>query len=978
MNKNKKGRRRSSIKYDYISINAQIFKYRNATDIFPASRPKIKENPVEIKSNNNQKDKDKKKDVYDLNEEFLFALTQPIFLLDKQKMNNTISKLINESELINKIKNDLETTESLNVIMNTFIKNLTFKMYEKDFILYRTGETDNKFYFILKGRISALKPKKIISEISFDDYILYLIKLKQNNEINLLNKVIKLNANVAPIKSIEDIQRIDRIIFKRKLNTILTSEDSEDIIDNDDLDKFFKEYYQDYNYYNITQKELKKLIVNRGKIVLGVVNKEWDDYILEHCKLTTDDNLYFEPFEAIFKQNNYPFSIYTYEYGEEFIGSDYFGDFSLDEDKVIRNETMRFEEDSTLFWITIDDYIDIISPQKKIEKKNDIMRLNNSFCFKDISERVFKRNYYQLFQKKYYSRNSIIFRPDTKSKYLYFIKTGKLALQLNYSIIELQQLLELIFDKLNNVPLSYENYQKKYLPRERLKMLEFKYLDDSIIKNMKTHSELFKKELEKKRSFQIAVFSDFEMVGLEEVYLQIPHFSKAIVIGDNFCFNELPINKFNIILKNEMRNIRESYVQVSINRILTLIKRIFDIKENFMSMAKLKSNIDGSHAEKKIEDSNNEYNFSNLANRKINLINNNKTNLPQINFAQKDINNNKLSSENNIKEFFKKTKINSPKRRKLTLKSAYSRKSARKTRNRKLILEIDENNKERAKSGKYAENDKRKEEEDDKLKIKNKPSNIIIIGNKKINIKELRKKINDKANKKDSENSNEIKKKENNINKQKLTNLIYPIEKNIISERITTNKNLKINKEKLKSVKTTMLKKQNLLIKISENDNFKNNKNDFSLLKVNNNIINNYRNKMNTFIPMTVNSIDPTLFNNNYSLDAKLTTNNNINTNENNINIINTSSNISNNENNKLSILPKIIPKFKSNNIFNNSSNSNSINNYSNRNKSSGKIPDIVKNYYSQIKQKGYIPLIVNKRSNTIFLRKYHKKYNES
>ena len=135
---------------------------------------------------------------------------------------------------------------------------------------------------------------------------------------------------------------------------------------------------------------------------------------------------------------------------------------------------------------------------------------------------------------------------------------------------------------------------------------------------------------------------------------------------------------------------------------------------------------------------------------------------------------------------------------------------------------------------------------------------------------------------------------------------------------------------------------------------------------------------MNTFIPMTVNSMDPTLFNNNYSLDTKLTTNNNINTNENNINIINTSSNISNNENNKLSILPKIIPKFKSNNIFNNSSNSNSINNYSNRNKSSGKIPDIVKNYYSQIKQKGYIPLIVNKRSNTIFLRKYHKKYNES
>ena len=76
--------------------------------------------------------------------------------------------------------------------------------------------------------------------------------------------------------------------------------------------------------------------------------------------------------------------------------------------------------------------------------------------------------------------------------------------------------------------------------------------------------------------------------------------------------------------------------------------------------------------------------------------------------------------------------------------------------------------------------------------------------------------------------------------------------------------------------------------------------------------------------------------------------------------------------------MPKIEPKIRLDKYLNNSPNSNSIINNSNRNRFNGRIPDIVKNFYLEKKQKGCIPLIVNKRSNTIFLRKYHKKYNEN
>ena len=36
-----------------------------------------------------------------------------------------------------------------------------------------------------------------------------------------------------------------------------------------------------------------------------------------------------------------------------------------------------------------------------------------------------------------------------------------------------------------------------------------------------------------------------------------------------------------------------------------------------------------------------------------------------------------------------------------------------------------------------------------------------------------------------------------------------------------------------------------------------------------------------------------------------------------------------------------------------------------------------MKEYYSKIRQRGCIPLLTNKESNTIFLRKFHNKYKD-
>ena len=180
---------------------------------------------------------------------------------------------------------------------------------------------------------------------------------------------------------------------------------------------------------------------------MGAINRDWDDYILEQCHPNSDDLLIFEPFEEIYKSDKKNYICYIFEISSNLIEGDYFGDFSLDEDKIIRTETIRAEENSVLGWISNEDYINIVAPSRKIEKQKEISLLNNSFFFKSISERIFKNNYYEMFVKKEYGMNTVLFNSGEKPKSLIFLKQGKISLVLNCSIIELYNLIQMIYIK---------------------------------------------------------------------------------------------------------------------------------------------------------------------------------------------------------------------------------------------------------------------------------------------------------------------------------------------------------------------------------------------------------------------------------------------------------------------------------------------------------------------------------------------------
>lgn len=988
--------------------------------IYPKAKPLPKIFQIKNETAQNQKNND----VYELNQEFLSSLLQPVFTLDKDKMINTISKIMNNSKLSKKIEKESEIKENINALSNAFIQNLAFMKIEKDKILYHIGETDEKFYFIIKGKISELKAFKYHRILPFEDYISYLIGLKRNNEKHILSKVLADNKNEIPIKSEEDIKKIQTIIFKKKL---LEKISLETISNNTELENFFKEYYQDFSDYKMSKKELEKLGKNKNKIIMGSVNREWDDYILEKCHMNSDEAILFEPFEEVFAGKQHSYSVYLFENISTYGESNYFGDFSLEEEKIKREETIRADEETILGWITNDDYISIISPARKMEKKKEIMLLNNGYFFKNISERTFKRNYYNMFIKRECSMNTILFNTGTKPKSLIFIKQGKISLVLNCSIIELYNLIQLIYIKLNKVTWPFDYFQKKILTKEKLRAIERKYFNEPIFKKIKTFNKIFKFELEKKRKFQISVFSDLEIIGLEEIYLNLPHIAKGIVISDKIVYYELPIDRFNKICQDEMRNITESYVIVVMNRILSLMERFHNLKQNYINIAKIKSesanseNNNNSNSINTFKESNKEsskkyykYKYVASLDEKKLKINNSKTLIPQ-NFITKKNDEHIVKTEGNLMDnsIPPTTRMSSTRvkvrrnsslirRRTNKIKTVLSKKifnhlkSANKTRNNKLELEKNTITN-RAGSVKLKDllPNRKKEEVGN---TPNKRAENIIIGNNIININKLRRTL-------DEYNSfAEIRKnfeeeylnESRSLNESKDINILFSNDNDYIKIKEVNKKKLlhsektnEINRyKKLSPIKTDTQENSKSIIKITENYNNKDSDSQISKLK-----INNIRLLINTISPMSIKSINVRNFKNLKSLNLtaekkiinkKLISSNNINNknttinqtiNPNLQNNINTINNI--NMDTSSSELPKISQRAKYMDYLTKTSNTYSNQNNFNKNKVNCRIPEIVKEYYSQIRKRGCIPLITNKESNTIFLRKYHKKYKD-
>ena len=527
----------------------------------------------------------------ELTQDFLDDLVNPSCIIPKSKIVEVVSKAIVKSKLIEKIEDDSKIAKKINSaeLSIACAKKFPYILVKKGETVFKIGETGDKFFYILKGKVNILKIREIpnlyMSIMEYINYCLFLIKSEENF---LFQEVIQRNYNVLQVSNPEEVLTLYKITFKKLLHENINQHL---IYSNQLLEEYFKAFNQKYSDYNIDKRQLDLLDINKKKKLPGSY-RDWQNYILKKSELSTNELVTYEPFEQIIKDRKKKKIVcFIYE-SFLFLGPGlYFGDFALDSEFNKRNATIRAEEDTYLGWLRSTDYLNIIAPKRRYEKMKEIAFLFNSFFFNNINPHTFERNYFHLFYLREYQRGTILFNPGIVPKNIFLVKEGQISLDLKCSVIGLHKLIKFLYNKIltNSLFSKFSSTKKRMILSQETNIEIHKYLKEPKLERLKMQNSEFIKEMNKIRIFHITLLIGVEAVGLEEIFLKIPYLMKATAIKNIICY-EFAVEQINNLLRDE-KEIRFSYALNSIKKILSLIERLQAIKKNCVEMSNAKYNI---------------------------------------------------------------------------------------------------------------------------------------------------------------------------------------------------------------------------------------------------------------------------------------------------------------------------------------------------------------------------------------------------
>ena len=516
-----------------------------------------------------------------ITDQFLEDLLKIPCPISKAKIISIISHFIKKSKLIEKIENEYQSDKKadLNNLSILCAENLSYIDLKKGDILFKIGEEGNKFFIIFKGIVSILKLKEVpFFKMSFYEYFNYCIQLLKNNEIFILEELLKKNYSKVLLNSIEDLEKLCKIMFQKKL---YENVQKQLILNVNHLLQFFSAYDQSPENFDLPLNELE-LYEHLDNY------KEWKNIVIRKIKPKKDDLVFFEQYERYINSSkeiiitNYCYEPFLY-LGPGF----FFGDNALEKGVAYtgnkRNATIRAETDIVLGWLNSADYIDIIAPKRRLEKLKEINFLLNNFFFKEISIHIFEKNYFHLFSACEYRRGNILFSTGVHPKALIFIKQGRISLELKTSIFNIQKLIKYLYEYIFTNPfflkLSPSN-QKKVLNDDSVKNIKT-YIDEPVFKKLRGFTQKFVEELSKNREYKIALIADNDTIGLEEIFLGIPYIMKGCANSKKVLCYEIKMEHTQKIIHDE-KQIMIPFIRSSINKIFSLIERLQNIKKHYI------------------------------------------------------------------------------------------------------------------------------------------------------------------------------------------------------------------------------------------------------------------------------------------------------------------------------------------------------------------------------------------------------------
>ena len=430
----------------------------------------------------------------------LFRQSAPCdFCIDALKINpnnrteqqiRIISYYLQTMKNFMNIFKDQIQNEELDEFLNNISSFLNYEHIPKNKFIFKYADKAEKFYIILKGKVEFCVPKENKILMNEEEYILFLIKLRFNEEIGLIKKNMdnnKLSFNYG--------DNFDQFVLRTLKKHV---EDKENI-------------YSDEIY--LCFKKIKELFIDKKN---KSDNKEIDTDKINTDNITIKQYLQKTSFtEDIIPKNDNNINIsekrkvllniFQYEKTNTYEDGDCFGLSSSKSKNPKRSTTAISTENCDLAVLDknlYDKTLDIIT--KKAKEKIYKLVMSHKM-FNTMSKHIFNSKYYHMFRfTRFYLNNIIMDETKTFDKIIIFT-SGEFILSVNKNIFELNDLIM----KIKKIQGSFYNYSDKRINNDLNEKKENEELENT--KNYASHS--INEYITKKQNLIISTINDQMILG---------------------------------------------------------------------------------------------------------------------------------------------------------------------------------------------------------------------------------------------------------------------------------------------------------------------------------------------------------------------------------------------------------------------------------------------------------------------------------
>ena len=363
----------------------------------------------------------------------------------------------------------------------------------KNRLIMRLGDKGNEFFIILNGKVGFMVVKTVKCYLNEEEFILFLLKLRKNNEFELLRLNILNNINCFDVK--EDFDKWLRdIVYENKRNGNQHKRFSEELHDKMDKLQAHIEFFNNAYKSSPPQNHLTNLTVTPPIYI----------------KLNNIDNANLDPKERKLA------CICVYQHMNSFTSGQNFGYIALESKNCKRTASVITLEDCDFGILTKEDYQKLIKEVNEKARKRLYNLVYSYPLFQSVAKGIFEYKYMHMFHYVKYKSGEQLMKEGEHVSTIMFIKNGEFELTIHKNIIEVNELI--INLKQLKKQLQQQTY---YCPNENDCQCSYEQKEnEDFILNEQFKSIEFKELVNKKLPIKVSIVKDRDVLGLYDTVLE--------------------------------------------------------------------------------------------------------------------------------------------------------------------------------------------------------------------------------------------------------------------------------------------------------------------------------------------------------------------------------------------------------------------------------------------------------------------------